>query len=245
MELRKAFKKKLNKQEFNPEFLGVFVNPFYFARKGLYRHISELANQIKGGKLLDVGCGSKPYKPFFNVEQYDGLEYDTQEYGASKNAEYFYDGHRFPFEDESYDNAISNEVLEHVFNPDEFLSEINRVLKMGGKLLLTVPFVWDEHEPPYDFARYTSFGLKYLLEKYGFEIIEYRKSVNDLGVIFQLINDYIYKKCIKRNKLKNRIFVNMLCSIFNILGVLLIKITPSNDDLYLDNIVLARKVKNA
>ena len=60
---------------------------------------------------------------------------------------------------------LCNQVLEHVFNPDEFLLKINRVLKNDGKLLLTVPFVWDEHEQPFDYARYSSFGLKALIEK--------------------------------------------------------------------------------
>jgi len=239
------FKGLLKKQNFNPSWLGLFVNPFYFARKGLYKNISDLSSQIKGEKLLDVGCGTKPYKELFDVEQYDGLEYDTPENRAGKRAEYFYDGKTFPFKNEFYDHVISNEVLEHVFNPDEFLKELNRVLKMDGRLLLTVPFVWDEHEQPHDFARYTSFGIKFLLDKHGFEIIEFRKSVNDLGVVFQLLNDYIYKKLIKRGKRKNRLLVNVLCSIFNILGAILVKITPKNDDLYLDNIVLAKKVRHA
>lgn len=235
----------MSKQDFNPDWRGMFVNPFYFARKGLYKNISQLAAQISGGKLLDIGCGTKPYKELFQVEQYDGLEYDTPEYRAYKNAEFFYDGHTFPFADAVYDNALCNEVLEHVFNPEEFLSEINRVLKMGAKLLLTVPFVWDEHEPPYDFARYSSFGLRSLLEKHGFEIIEFRKSVADLGVVFQLINDYIYKKAFGRWRRHNRIIVRILTSFFNLVGSAVIKITPENSDLYLDNIVLARKVANA
>jgi SAM-dependent methyltransferase len=66
-------------------------------------------------------------------------------------------------------------VLEHVFNPDDFLNEVNRVLKPSGKLLLTVPFVWDEHEQPYDYARYSSFGLRSLLEKHGFSIVKHEK----------------------------------------------------------------------
>ena len=86
--------------------------------------------------------------------------------------------------------------------------------------------------------------MKHLFDKYGFKIVEYKKSCNDLGVIFQLLNDYIYKKLIGRSKLHNLLLVNFLCSIFNILGILFIKITPKNDDLYLDNIILAKKVKN-
>lgn len=242
--LRGGVQRLMNKCAFNPKILGIFFNPFYFARKNLYKNISELSINIVGNNLLDVGCGTKPYKNLFKVSQYDGLEYSQEQYGRKNNAEYVYDGHRFPFENETYENVISNEVLEHVFNPDEFLSEINRVLKMNGNLLLTVPFVWDEHEQPYDFARYTSFAIKFLFEKYGFEIIEYRKSCNDLGVIFQLINDYIWKISIGKAKLHNLLLINFVSSIFNILGIIFIKITPKNNDLYLDNIILAKKVKN-
>ena len=61
-------------------------------------------------------------------------------------ADYFYDGQSFPFKGGSFDVVLTNQVLEHVFNPDVFLSEIHRVLTPDGVLLLTVPFLWDEHE---------------------------------------------------------------------------------------------------
>ena len=61
-------------------------------------------------------------------------------------------------------------------------------------IILTLPFFWDEHEQPYDYARYTSFGLKYILEKENFEILEQVKIGNDLSIITQLLNCYIYKK---------------------------------------------------
>lgn len=113
----------MDKCAFNPKVLGIFFNPFYFARVNLYKNISKLSTNIVGKNLLDVGCGTKPYKNLFNVSQYDGLEYSQEQHGRKKNAEYIYDGHRFPFENEVYENIISNEVLEHIFNPDEFLSE--------------------------------------------------------------------------------------------------------------------------
>lgn len=235
-------KRLLSKQDFNPGFLGIFVNPFYFARLNLYKYISKIAPQING-KILDVGCGIKPYRKLFNVSVYHGLEYADSASGIkNKSQDFLYDGHRFPFDDSSYDSIISNEVLEHVFNADEFLSEISRCLKRGGKLLLTVPFVWDEHEQPGDFGRYTSFGLKYLLKKHGFEVIEFYKTANDASIIFQLINDYVYKILIGKNRFINRFIVNTICSVFNSLGVILAFILPKNDDLYLDNIVLARKL---
>lgn len=231
----------IRKQQFQPGFVGLFVNPFYFARKGLYGNIAALAKNITG-KTLDVGCGQKPYKDLFNSSEYIGLEIDSEENRKSKNADFFYDGTRFPFLDAEYDSMVLNEVFEHVFNPDEFLCEVSRVIKPGGLLLLTVPFVWDEHEQPYDYARYSSFGIKYLLEKHGFLIVEQRKSINDIRVIFQMLNVFIYKKTVGNNGYFNLFIMLTLMAPFNIIGALLAKLFPNNNDLYLDNIVLAKKV---
>ncbi len=92
----------------------------------------------------------------FNGLQHN-LEFDTPESRAAGYAEFFYDGNHFPFNDATYDVVVSNQVLEYVFNPDEFLNEIFRILKPEGKVLLSVPFVWDEHLQPLDYARYSSF----------------------------------------------------------------------------------------
>lgn len=76
----------------------------------------------------------------------------------------FYNGITFPIDSCSIDGVICTQVLEHVANPESLISEIERVLKPGGKLILTVPFLWQQHEKPYDFTRFTSFGLRRLLE---------------------------------------------------------------------------------
>lgn len=236
-------KQKLNllihQQEFNPGFLAIFINPFYFARKGLHQHIAALAPQIKG-RVLDVGCGSKPYRSLFTVSEYIGMEIS----GGNKNADYYYDGKQFPFHEGEFDSVLSSQVLEHVFNPEVFLSEANRVLKTDGILLLTVPFVWDEHEQPHDYARYSSFGLRYLLEQNGFVILDYRKSMNDIRVIFQMMNAFTYKKTITGNFYLNTIIILLLVAPFNILGEILAWILPKNNDLFLDNIVLAQKTRS-
>jgi SAM-dependent methyltransferase len=230
-------------EQFNPKIIGIFTNPFYFARKGLYKHISELIKQLNG-RVLDIGCGQKPYKALFNGDEYIGLEIDTPENRLTKKADYFYDGKTIPFENNSFDSLLSNQVFEHVFNPDEFLKELNRVLKMNGLLLMTIPFVWDEHEQPYDYARYSSFGINHILMVCGFEVIEHRKSNSGIEVIFQLINDYIYKITITKNSYLNLFVTLVLMAPVNIVGLILSKILPTNNDLYLDNIVLSKKVKN-
>ncbi|MBK8496718.1 MAG: methyltransferase domain-containing protein [Chitinophagaceae bacterium] len=81
-----------------------------------------------------------------------------------------------PFDNDQFDAVFSSEVFEHIFNLEEILPEINRVLKPGGKLLFTCPFAWPEHEIPYDFARYSSFGIKAVVERQGFTVIEQYKT---------------------------------------------------------------------
>lgn len=233
----------LERERFRPSWFGLFVNPFYIARKGLYQHIVALAPYITG-RMLDIGCGQKPYEHLFNVTSYIGLEIDTAENRREKKADFFYDGSEFPFPEDEFNSIVVNQVFEHVFNPNIFLSEVNRVLKIDGILLISVPFLWDEHEQPYDFARYSSFGLISLLENHGFVVIERRKSVNDIRVVFQLLNSYLYKKTVSGSKYINILLTLVLMAPWNIVGELLVKVLPENDDLYLDNIVLAKKVKN-
>ena len=229
-----------HRQAFYPGFLGIFVNPFYHARLGLRKAMSRFSSELKG-RLLDVGCGSKPYQELFAVDDYFGLDIDSEASRNRKIADYFYDGKIFPFNENEFDSVLCNQVLEHIFNPDEFLSEIKRVLKPGGRLLLTVPFVWDEHEQPRDYARYSSFGLKALLDKNGFNVIEYKKIGADASIIFQLINAYLYKIIVKW-PLPIRVVITMsLMALFNLLGIMLGMLLPRNPDLFLDQIVLAEK----
>ena len=234
-------KEYYSKQQFNPGLMGVWLNPFYFARKELHREMSNLAPRMNG-RLLDVGCGTKPYqKLFVAAVNYVGLEYDSPANRVAKRADYFYDGNTFPFDAASYDGVICNQVLEHVFNPDQFLHEISRVLKPGGDLLLTVPFVWDEHEQPWDYARYSSFGLRSLLERNGFDVDEQRKTNADARVLFQLINAYLFKVLRTSNPVVNLVVCAVFIAPFTLLGILLGKILPANPDLYLDQVVLARR----
>jgi SAM-dependent methyltransferase len=201
-----------------------------------------LAAPKMSGQLLDVGCGNKPYRNLFvNVDCYIGLEFDTPESRAANYAEFFYDGHHFPFNDASYDVVLCNQVLEHVFNPEEFLNEIFRILKPDGKLLLSVPFVWDEHLQPLDYARYSSFGLRSLLERHGFGVVELRKMNADARVVFQLINVYLYKILLTPNPKINLLFCAVFMAPVTLLGILLSKVLPANQDLFLNQIVFAIK----
>ena len=224
-----------------PGLVGLFVNPFYFARRELLCAVRALGPEISG-RVLDVGCGTRPYESLLKASEYVGLELDTPENRAARKADLFYDGRRLPFPDASFDAVICNQVLEHVFEPDSFLREIARVLRNGGRLLLTVPFVWDEHEQPRDFGRYSSFGLAALLSRNGFRLLRQEKTAADVKTLFQLINAYLYKVTVTRSGYANLLFAVVLMAPFNLLGTVLAWILPRNADLFLDNVVLAERV---
>lgn len=238
--LRRVLREAYVREQFFPSPLGVLVNPFYLARSALQAAMRDAALGLSG-RLLDVGCGTKPYRSLFEVSEYVGLEIDSPVARQRGVADVFYAGREFPFESASFDTVLCNQVLEHVFNPDEFLREIERVLRPGGKLLLTVPFVWDEHEQPWDYARYSSFGLKALLEKNGLRVVSHRKLRADVSVLFQLANAYLYKLTEHWPFFARLAFTASLMAFFTLLGLFGARVLPDNPDLFLDHVVLAEK----
>jgi SAM-dependent methyltransferase len=193
------------------------------------------------GRLLDVGCGRKPYRQLFQVDEYVGLEIDSVETRARGQADHYYDGRTFPFPDGRFEAVICNQVLEHVFNPHEFVQELARVLSPGGRLLLTVPFVWDEHEQPHDYARYSSFGLRHLLGTGGFQIRRQSKTLANFAALAQLTNAYVFKVTRTRSTVLNLLVTVLLMAPISFLGQLLGRLLPRNPDLFLDSIIVAEK----
>lgn len=229
----------IERQTFFPTIGGAFVNPFYIARRGLARAMHEYAPCLDG-RLLDVGCGSKPYARLFAVDQYVGLDIDSPRTRALGVADYYYDGHGFPFESASFDSIICNQVLEHVFKPAEFVAEMNRVLKPGGGIVLSVPFIWDEHEQPYDYARYSTFGLRSLFESNGFSIERQGKINANISVVFQLTNAYLYKLLPKTPRV-HLVVCALVMAPISLTGEMLGRVLPQNPDLFLDQIIFAKK----
>jgi len=197
--------------------------------------------------VLDFGCGAKPYKQLFtSATAYIGLDIEVSGHDhANEQVDVYYDGKIVPFENGSFDSVFATEVFEHVFNIDEVLPEIHRVLKKGGLLLITCPFVIPEHEKPYDYARYTSFGIRHLLEKHGFGIKRQIKTGNYLETVAQLnmyfLNFLLPKKPVILYKILFQLFLLPV-----ILSTLLLnKILPrklKRDDFYHSNVVLVEKL---
>ncbi len=227
-------------QSFQPSLLGIFINPFYFIRRLLFIHIKKKSTQLSG-KLLDFGCGRKPYQNLFDVSEYIGVDIkgSGHDHKLSK-VDVFYDGITLPFESEQFNAVFSSEVIEHLSNPEQIIPELCRVMKPGGRLLLTAPFCWNEHEMPFDFNRYTSVGIQQLLQKHGFKILSQEKSGNFARVCFQLAALYVFELTKKWGKLGFVVAMLFIIPV-NIIGVLLIPLLPVNQSLYFNHIILAEK----
>jgi len=226
------------------EFVPLITHPYFFIRRYLYKALKKHATALTG-RLMDFGCGSKPYRELFNVDEYIGVDFQNEGHPhINEQIDVFYDGKHLPFADSYFDSVLCSEVFEHVFNLDEILQEINRVLKEGGNILITCPFVWNEHEVPFDFARYTRFALKSILAKNGFEIIEFEKTGNFFTTITQL--RVLYFHTVLYNRMRKLFLLRWLYKIFfvaipNFAGLCLSKLLPAESSLYLNNVVLAKK----
>ncbi|GAB1254831.1 hypothetical protein Defa_23180 [Desulfovibrio sp. TH_2024_36128] len=83
-----------------------------------------------------------------SATEYIGLEYDSPENRRYKRADIYYDGQTIPLDDASIDSVLSTQTLEHVPNPEQIVTEWARILRPGGQLLLTMPFMWPECNLP-------------------------------------------------------------------------------------------------
>ena len=197
---------------------------------------------------MDFGCGSKPYQALFTVEKYIGVDYNGEGHTHENEAiDVFYDGKKIPFPDAYFDSVFTSEVFEHLFNLEEILPELHRVLKPKGKMLITCPFVWNEHEVPNDYARYTRFALEQLLEKHGFNILVTDKSGTFITTIFQMMVVYFSQHLFPRSSwiMKtgvSRFIIKFLFILMpNLTGYLLNAMLPERKDLYQNNILLVEK----
>jgi SAM-dependent methyltransferase len=199
------------------------------------------------GNLLDFGCGKKPYERLFadNVD-YIGLDLEPLDSRPTNNkADVYFDGVTIPFPKSNFDQILCTEVLEHVFDINLTLKEMNRVLKPNGRLLLTIPFMFGEHEKPYDFGRYTSYGITHLLKQNGFEVESIRKSPNALLTILQLSITSLFDFLDFSPKKFGKVFLIVLLapmSLINLLSIPASHFHTKGNNIYLSLNIVARKV---
>jgi SAM-dependent methyltransferase len=126
---------------------------------------------LAASKVLDYGCGGSPYRALFRQAIYHRADLRG---GEDLDFAYDIDG-RLPAEIGGYDFVLSSQVLEHVSEPDVYLSECRRVLAPGGRLLVTTHGVFVDHACPHDYWRWTAYGLARAVENAGLHVLDRKK----------------------------------------------------------------------
>lgn len=157
------------------------------------------------GNVYDLGCGESPYKDFIlnNANNYYGVDWGESVYNSKPDiiADL---NKKLPIESNVADCILSISVMEHLSEPQIMLNEAFRILKKDGVILMQVPWQWKVHEAPYDFFRYSPYGLKVMFEKAGFKNIIIKPSSGFFTTWFVKMNYFT------RRFLRGPIFVKVL-----------------------------------
>ncbi len=225
-------------------FSRVLFDPCFLTRRRLQQVLTAVLVPAasRGGLCLDVGCGDRPYEGLFALGQYLGV--DVEDSGrplSMKQPDRFYDGKVLPYANDSFDLVMSTQVLEHVPDPLALLAEMARVCKPGGEIVVSLPFVYQEHEEPFDYYRFTSFGIAELLSRVGLQTVESLKDTTALETLAILTNVYVMSNLVPPLKGAGRVYALCFCAPVQLLAMLLAKMLPDRGQLYLNLVVRARK----
>lgn len=131
----------------------------------------------EGASLLDVGAGESLYKQIFPQARYTSCDLvSSSDRHDFSDLDVVADASALPFAPGRFDFALNMVVLEHVPDPWQTTSEMARVLKPGGTAYALVPLVRPEHLAPYDFHRFTRYGIRQMFENNGLKIEEIEPS---------------------------------------------------------------------
>lgn len=171
-----------------PAGLEAFVALSPHVRRPIAEAVLAFASKFPAGsRVLDVGAGEAPYGVLFDHCEYVTVDWEGSIYETSPDITATADG--IPVEDGQFDAVLLTEVLEHVPDPVSALKEQWRILKPGGRILITVPFVWHLHELPNDYARYAPAALERFAAEAGFEDAEVSRRGNYFTALAQLMDN--------------------------------------------------------
>ncbi len=207
--LKKIFNFFLNKKLQNlyelPERIINKINyslqfpPSGFGRYFVDKFIKEISKEFdKDGKvLLDVGAGHQPYKKFFNKIKYESCDSDhvikeiKYDILNAKHDFYCNINEQIPRKDKYYDIVLCSEVLEHVYNPENVIKEISRILKDDGVFIATIPQSTGEHMLPHNYFNYLAPGITYLLKRNNLKAVSLKKYSGIFHATGNLLNKLV------------------------------------------------------
>jgi SAM-dependent methyltransferase len=152
------------------------------------RHLAEfLGRQLQalcapGVRVADVGCGEQPLRRLVEDAgaRYVGIDVSQNAAGTVAVVAPIT---ALPLADGEFDLVLCTEVLEHVADPLAALGELARIVRPGGKVILTVPFAYPLHEEPWDFGRLTPTQLRRLASACGLDVLHLETAGNEIEVM--------------------------------------------------------------
>ncbi len=181
----------------------------YLVLSRLNRWIFESGVSSASGRLLDYGCGARPYEKWFRDKVSDYIGADVAVAQGAQVDVIITPGESLPLESASFNTVLSTQTLEHVPDPLFYVRECSRMLAPSGHLVLTAPMTWRHHEEPYDFFRFTEFGLRRLLDEAGLKVEDCKPCGGLFATLGQTLLDSLASRGVRRPTV-NRI-VNTLC----------------------------------
>lgn len=174
-----------------PKQVTDFVAESPLNRSHVAAFVLRAAAQAEPGwRVLDAGAGAAPYRPLFAHTDYVTSDWAGSVHDAALTCDVIAPLDRLPLADGSFHVVVATEVLEHVTDAPAVLRELHRVLRPGGRLWITTPFVWELHEEPHDYARYTGYALARLLTGAGFTDVQVDAVGGWFSVVGQLLRNY-------------------------------------------------------
>lgn len=212
---------------------------------------NQIANYGHNLTVLDVGAGPTQFIQLFKeFENYVGIDFYPYKFVKVVSDL----NNKLPYQDNVFDMIILSNVIEHIDNTEFLISECYRVLKPGGVLLATVPFLMRIHQKPYDFNRYTIYKLESLFSKIGFFDIKIDSLGNPYDVFittrghfwqYAINNKFFDVKIINWVVVVFLKFIKKGIYIFDVLlSFIFSKIKKENDFTLGYSVVAKKKIKN-
>lgn len=152
---------------------------------------NQAAGLPAGSRVLDVGAGSCPYRPLFvhceyRAQDFTGLQNQQLRHGGYGMIDYVCDATAIPVPNASFDAVLCTEMLEHVPDPVAVVHELARVLRPGGRLMLTAPLGSGIHQEPYHYyGGFTPFWYQKFLAEVGFRDIQIESNAGSFKFFSQ------------------------------------------------------------